>query len=216
MEIRFDALWVPAGTAPSHHRYAGDQQAPQPGKVHLLELLSLNSWITHPDSPFRSDPGTGLAVYEQQQRAAGQQLPQATWLFVVVTVPRSGPDLGRCTVIRKLVLISAGQPCNMCPRGDLNTETGAISPDRGNHAIKVTRAGSARPPIRRRVRCAAGASVAVPASAKLYEPDAELAGRPRAARHAALACRLGGGVAGLASAGSEVIRRSRRRRCDAE
>jgi hypothetical protein len=98
----------------------------------------------------------------------------------------------------------------------LNTETGAISPDRGNHAIKVTRAGSARPPIRRRVRCAAGASVAVPASAKLYEPDAELAGRPRAARHAALACRLGGGVAGLASAGSEVIRRSRRRRCDAE
>jgi hypothetical protein len=27
----------------------------------------------------------------------------------------------------------------MCPRGDLNTETGAISPDRGNHAIRVTR-----------------------------------------------------------------------------
>jgi hypothetical protein len=25
----------------------------------------------------------------------------------------------------------------MCPRGDLNTETGAISPDRGNHAIRI-------------------------------------------------------------------------------
>ena len=29
----------------------------------------------------------------------------------------------------------------MCPRGDLNTETGEISPDRGNHAIRVTGAG---------------------------------------------------------------------------
>src|SRR5580693_9676442 len=38
---------------------------------------------------------------------------------------------------------------------DLNTETGAISPDRGNHAIKVTRAGRAGPDIRRRVRCSA-------------------------------------------------------------
>ena len=26
----------------------------------------------------------------------------------------------------------------MCPRGDLNPETGEISPDRGNHAIRVT------------------------------------------------------------------------------
>ena len=41
----------------------------------------------------------------------------------------------------------------MCPRGDLNTETGAISPDRGNHAIKVTRVGLTRPNDRRRVRC---------------------------------------------------------------
>jgi hypothetical protein len=39
--------------------------------------------------------------------------------------------------------------------GDLNTETGEISPDRGNHATKVTRAGLVRPPIRRRVRCSA-------------------------------------------------------------
>ena len=34
----------------------------------------------------------------------------------------------------------------------MNTETGAISPDRGNHAIKVTRAGLTRPDIQRRVR----------------------------------------------------------------
>jgi hypothetical protein len=47
--------------------------------------------------------------------------------------------------------------------GDLNTETSAISPDRGNHAIKVTRAEPARLPIRRRVRCAVGSGVAVPA-----------------------------------------------------
>jgi hypothetical protein len=33
----------------------------------------------------------------------------------------------------------------------LNTETGEIAPDRGNHAIKVTR-GRADPPILRRVR----------------------------------------------------------------
>ena len=39
-----------------------------------------------------------------------------------------------------------------CPRGDLNTETGAISPDRGNHAIRVTRAGRAHPGTPRSVR----------------------------------------------------------------
>jgi site-specific DNA recombinase len=44
----------------------------------------------------------------------------------------------------------AGRTCTKgsCPRGDLNTETGEISPDRGNHAIKVTRAGPAYPAIR--------------------------------------------------------------------
>ena len=31
-----------------------------------------------------------------------------------------------------------------CPRGDLNTETGEISPVRGNHATKITRTGPAR------------------------------------------------------------------------
>jgi hypothetical protein len=35
----------------------------------------------------------------------------------------------------------------------LNTETGEISPDRGNHAIKVTGAGRMHPGIPRRVRC---------------------------------------------------------------
>jgi len=40
----------------------------------------------------------------------------------------------------------------MCPRGDLNTETGEISPDRGNHAIRVTRPGRTHPAIPRRVR----------------------------------------------------------------
>jgi hypothetical protein len=58
-----------------------------------------------------------------------------------------------------------GQTCTKgsCPRGDLNTKTGAISPDRGDHAIKVTWSGPTRLPIRRRVRCAAGSGVAVPA-----------------------------------------------------
>jgi hypothetical protein len=32
---------------------------------------------------------------------------------------------------------------SLCPRGDLNPETGAIYPDRGNHAIRVTRRGRA-------------------------------------------------------------------------
>ena len=32
----------------------------------------------------------------------------------------------------------------MCPRADLNTETGEFSPDRGNHTIRVTRAKRAR------------------------------------------------------------------------
>jgi hypothetical protein len=66
-----------------------------------------------------------------------------------------------------------------CSRRDLNPNIGAISPDRGNRAIKVTCAGPTRAAIRRRVRCAAGAGVAVPASAKkMYgradETDAEL------------------------------------------
>jgi len=39
-----------------------------------------------------------------------------------------------------------------CPRGDLNTETGEISPDRGNHAISITGAGHTHPVIPRRVR----------------------------------------------------------------
>ena len=41
----------------------------------------------------------------------------------------------------------------MCPRGDLNTETGEISPDRGNRSINVTGAGRMRLDIPRRVRC---------------------------------------------------------------
>jgi len=40
----------------------------------------------------------------------------------------------------------------MCTRGDVNTETGEISPDRGNHAISVTGAGRTHPAIPRRVR----------------------------------------------------------------
>jgi hypothetical protein len=36
--------------------------------------------------------------------------------------------------------------------GDLNTETGEISPDRGNHAITVTGGGRTNPAIPRRVR----------------------------------------------------------------
>ena len=39
-----------------------------------------------------------------------------------------------------------------CPRGDLNTETSAISPDRGNHAITVTRSECAHCGIPRSVR----------------------------------------------------------------
>jgi site-specific DNA recombinase len=47
-----------------------------------------------------------------------------------------------------------GQTCTKgsCPRGDLNPHFGAISPDRGNHAIRVTRAGRTHPVIPRRVR----------------------------------------------------------------
>src|SRR6266568_8072943 len=42
---------------------------------------------------------------------------------------------------------------NVSEGGDLNTETGEISPDRGNHAIRVTGAGRTHPAIPRRVRC---------------------------------------------------------------
>jgi hypothetical protein len=38
----------------------------------------------------------------------------------------------------------------MCPTGVLNTETREISPDRGNHAIEVTRAGRTHPGIPQR------------------------------------------------------------------
>ena len=40
----------------------------------------------------------------------------------------------------------------LCVR-DLNTESGAIPPDRGNHAIKVTEAGRTHPTIPQSVRC---------------------------------------------------------------
>jgi DNA invertase Pin-like site-specific DNA recombinase len=40
-----------------------------------------------------------------------------------------------------------------CPRGDLNTQPRAISPDRGNHRTRVTGAGPACPGIRPGVRC---------------------------------------------------------------
>jgi hypothetical protein len=39
-----------------------------------------------------------------------------------------------------------------CPRGDLNTQTREISPDRGNHGTRVTGAGPAYPGIRPGVR----------------------------------------------------------------
>jgi hypothetical protein len=57
----------------------------------------------------------------------------------------------------RIVAVRAGigQTCTKgsCPRGDLNTETGEISPDRGNHAIRVTGAARPHPAIPRRVRC---------------------------------------------------------------
>jgi hypothetical protein len=52
----------------------------------------------------------------------------------------------------RTVNVSAGigQTCTKrsCPRGDLNTRIGEISPVRGNHAIRVTRAGPSFPAIR--------------------------------------------------------------------
>jgi hypothetical protein len=64
-------------------------------------------------------------------------------------------DLRHLPIYSALEQEIAGQRhvvCGVCPRGDLNTETGAISPDRGNHAIRVTRAGRTHPVIPRRVR----------------------------------------------------------------
>jgi hypothetical protein len=81
-----------------------------------------------------------------------------------VTVLRSRPDLNphsphlrrrpaNYSLDERHIGVSPGQRVEtMCPRGDLNTETGAISPDRGNHAIRVTRAGRTYPGIPRRVR----------------------------------------------------------------
>src|ERR1700759_1576558 len=69
-----------------------------------------------------------------------------------------------------------------CPRGDLNTDSGAISPDRGNHAIRVTCTGPASTVIQRRVRyltyCLAyyGWTAGMPAAS-----SAGLCGRVRAA-----------------------------------
>jgi len=75
----------------------------------------------------------------------------------------------------------------MCPRGDLNRKSSAISPDRGNHATKVTGAGAAYPGIPQSVRCltrhlarvmarAAGAGESAPAplsaAARLSRPAA--------------------------------------------
>jgi hypothetical protein len=60
-------------------------------------------------------------------------------------------DPGQRTVA---VRAEVGQTCTKgsCPRGDLNTETSAISPDRGNHAIRVTRAARTHSAIQLRVR----------------------------------------------------------------
>jgi hypothetical protein len=81
-----------------------------------------------------------------------------------VTVSRPEPDLNpHGPDLRKLVSsdssevlsydVSTGHDMAMMyPRGDLNTETGAISPDRGNHAIRGTRGGRTNPAIPRRVR----------------------------------------------------------------
>ena len=57
---------------------------------------------------------------------------------------------GRIVAVRAGI----GQTCTKgsCPRGDLNTETGAISPDRGNHEIRVTGARLTRQVIQRGVR----------------------------------------------------------------
>jgi hypothetical protein len=62
--------------------------------------------------------------------------------------PSAGPSACSSGALKRVMYHHSG-----CPRGDLNTETGAISLDRGNHAIRVTRAGPAGPAIRRRVRC---------------------------------------------------------------
>jgi hypothetical protein len=81
-----------------------------------------------------------------------------------VTVLRSRPDLNphsphlrrrpaNYSLDERHIGVSPGQRVEtMCPRGDLNTGGREISPDRGNHAIGVTRAGRTHPGIPQRVR----------------------------------------------------------------
>jgi hypothetical protein len=66
---------------------------------------------------------------------------------------REGPERpGEPGRVFKQCLACGKFPRSACPRGDLNTHFGAISPDRGNHAIGVTRPGRTYPGIPRSVR----------------------------------------------------------------
>jgi hypothetical protein len=65
--------------------------------------------------------------------------------------PSAGASLRRVTIRHARKRADMGIYCLR----DLNPETGAISPDRGNHAISVTGAGYAHPGIPRRVCCSA-------------------------------------------------------------
>jgi len=113
-------------------------------------------WNRQPTSHELIDPAnTGLG-HRQVQRWA---LPDG-WIisarpshpalvseedFIAVQGIRAERDTAACESLRPgdaLLCPETGIHIQIsCPRGDLNTETGEISPDRGNHAIKATERG---------------------------------------------------------------------------
>jgi hypothetical protein len=94
---------------------------------------------------------------------ASRKIRKPVWLTMAVIVPQPGPDLNPMVLTcgNSLCLILANaRPWRVrrsgahhdVSEGDLNTGGREISPDRGNHAMRVTRAGRTYPGIPRRVR----------------------------------------------------------------
>jgi hypothetical protein len=140
-----------------------------------------------PAPPAQNQDGPGTSTY-------GRTRSFGTWPAVAILLAGAagetgcvsrglaqltGPDgtaalIGQLRAGGTVLTIRPAGPCAPTPRHVVrHHRQGPLTAEPGKEAAPM------RPPIRRRVRCAAGAGAAVPASAKLYdragEPDEELA-----------------------------------------
>ena len=147
-------IFQPAAQTPASAPVPQDPGLPRAGALEMgveTTFVPFMRQLIHATQPSRRCallPRTGTALKPHapgRQRAGHGCLPRREAGPVSAggrPQPSAGPSACSSGALKRVMYHHSG-----CPRGDLNTETGEISPDRGNHAIEVTPAERTHPGI---------------------------------------------------------------------